>query len=227
MLPFVGNALLDVCDVGGGDGNRIIRILKYLRARFDVHFRLDFIEQAKPYVDALDFSPIRDCCESTVFHNLFEEVVLPRRYDLVFLIHSIFAFENGKALDKVLSLSKSEGGIVVVSNCPDSFLAGLKRLVDQGYDDQRYEIDALMRDLKAREIDYTYLTFRTKWAIDRDTYEDDLTTILEWISLGSYQSFGADQKRAIYDYIASNSVPSNSGTLFTEEEAVIVIPAMR
>jgi hypothetical protein len=217
---------LRVCDVGGGDGRRIVRILKYLNTKFQNHFRLDFIEQSKQYVTSFDTTSISSFCEIRKYHTLFENVSLPEKhYDLVLLIHSIFAFENGRALDKVLALPSKNGRVVVVSNAANSFLGGLKTLVDEGYDDQRYEIDALKQDLDKRNIKYQCLTFQTRWAVDNACIDECLYTILQWITLGSYETFSAEKKQSLDGYIHHNTTVFEGRTFFTEDEIVLVIPS--
>lgn len=224
-LPIVRQCLLNVCDVGGGDGNRIIHILKYLHEKFHIRFQLDFVEQSQPYIAAFDSAPINDFTEVSMFHGLFEELALPGQYDLVFLIHSIFAFENEDAMRKVLLLPNRDGKIVIVSNSPTSFLAGLKSLIDAGYDDRRYEIDRVCKDLNNQNVDCRNITFQTKWAIDKASYDEDIGTILEWLSLGAFRSFGSAKKKSIFDYIAENTIESNGRTFFCENEVVVLVPA--
>lgn len=224
-LPYEDREHLAVCDIGGGDGQRISQILCYLHDKFQISFHLDFIEQSKLYIDIFQPAKIATFVKTNKIHDLFEQATLKKGgYDLVFLIHSIFAFNNGNALNKVLSLARKGGYIIVISNAPRSFLAGLKRLVDEGYDDRRYEIDALQQDLEARKIDYSEITFFTRWAIPQDRYDQDVSTILEWISLGGYASFADEEKDAIAIYLEKNSHPQGSRRLFCEEEKVLIIP---
>jgi hypothetical protein len=223
-LPLVRKDLLTVCDIGGGDGNRIIHILKYLHGKFHIRFQLDFVEQSQPYIDAFDASSIDGFTETGLFHGLFEKVELPKKYDLVFLIHSIFAFEKGNAIGKALSLPNQDGKIIIVSNAPTSFLAGLKSLIDDAYDDRRYEIDGVCDDLNNRGIDYRNVRFQTKWAIDRESYDQDISTILEWLSLGTFRSFCSEKKNLAFDYIEMNTIESNGRVFFSEDEVIVIAP---
>ena len=224
-LLLVRKGLLNVSDIGGGDGKRIIHILKYLHEKFHNRFQLHFVEQSQPYIDAFDSAPIDDFTNTVIFHGLFEDVALPERYDLVFLIHSIFAFKNGNAMEKVLSLPTEDGKIVLVSNSDTSFLAGLKSLIDEGYDDKRYEIDCVCNDLDNRKIKYDHIVFQTRWAIKKESYDDDIATIVQWLSLGSCGTFSSEKKKAVSNYIAQNSVESNGRIFFAEDEVILVIPA--
>jgi|SRR6267143_5937024 len=226
-LPLVQKESLEVCDIGGGDGKRISHILRFLHSKFDLRFRLDFIEQSKQYVDAFDTGPLDSFCETTRFHALFEDVALQSHYDLVFLIQSIFAFENRNAVDKVLSLPHSDGAIIVVSNAPHSFLGSLKLLVDEGYGDNRYEIDHLERGLEKRDVSFSKFEFKTKWTIDKSRYDREIGTLLEWISLGTYSKFSSDKKRLIEVYLSNNTVRKGERTFFSEDEIVLMIPPLR
>lgn len=223
-LPFTDREYLQVCDIGGGDGRRISQILRYLHDKFHFSFHLDFIEQSKLYIDNFQLTDIDTYVQANEIHSLFEHATLRGGYDLVFLIHSIFALNNGNALDKVLNLATKGGFTIVVSNSPQSFLAGLKRLVDEGYDEPRYEIDALQRDLEARKIDYSEVTFFTRWAIPQNRYDLDINTILEEISLGSYPSFANDKKQVIAAYLEENLQLQGSRRFFCEEETVLILP---
>jgi hypothetical protein len=226
-LPLVRKDFLRICDIGGGDGRRIIQILKYLREKFHIRFHVDFVEQSRPYINAFDSKRIHDFTTISMFHDLFENVSLSGNYDLVFLIHSIFAFQNSKAIDKVMSLPNKDGKVVIVSNSPSSFLAGLKSLIDREYADKRYEIDQVCRDLDDTGLQYCDMSFQTKWASGTDSYVDDVNTILEWLSLGEFNSFGAEKKESVFNYIAKNSIEVNGRTYFTEEEIVVVAPMRR
>src|SRR5258708_2763532 len=124
-LPSARALNVRVCDIGGGDGVRITRILQFLHGKFRNSFRLDFIEQSALYVATFDPIPLGQFCRTKKHHVLFEDVSLPTRsYDLVLLIHSIFALDNGRSTAKVLSLRRQSGDIVIVSNARNSFLGG-------------------------------------------------------------------------------------------------------
>jgi hypothetical protein len=226
-LSLLRKPALKVCDIGGGDGKRIIRILRFIHAKFQEQFHLDFIEQSGLYINAFDTSGLDSFCETRKHHALFENVsLLEGSYDLIFLIHSIFAFEKGRALDKVLSLPHTNGKVIIVSNAQRSFLGGLKEIVDQGYDDRRYEIDDLRQDLDKKQIPYVCSAFQTRWAIDEAHHEDYLNIIMGWISLNSWRSFTQQKKRIILDYVAENTTSSEGRTFFKEEENVLVIPSL-
>lgn len=225
-LPLVKKDFLDVCDIGGGDGKRIVHILSFLHNKFGIRFHLDFIEQSRQYVQTFDDSKIKPFVKTTRFYSLFENVSLIRQYDLVFLIHSIFAFENGNAISKVLSLPNREGKVVVVSNSPVSFLAGLKSLVDEDYTDKRYEIDNLERDLEKRQIKFSRFTFLTRWAINDARFTEETDTLLQWISLGRYKSFSESKKKSVSKYILQHSERCGTRSFFSEEEVVLIIPSL-
>ena len=224
-LPAAQGLDVRVCDIGGGDGDRVTRILQFLHAKFKNRFHLDFIEQSALYVTDFNPKPLNKFCQIKIHHSLFEDVTLPiQSFDLVLLIHSIFAFENGNATEKVLALRRSGGNVIVVSNAPNSFLGGLKRLVDYGYDDKRFEIDDLKRVLKKLGVAYSEKRTRTAWAIEKKMWKRDVEIILNWISLGHYSSLPQRRQREIGDYIRGHGKRNGSRRIFREEEIVLVIP---
>jgi hypothetical protein len=223
-LPSTQLLNVHVCDIGGGDGDRITRILQFLQAKFKNHFHLDFVEQSALYVSEFDTEPLSRFCRTKVYHSLFEETKLSAgKYDLVLLIHSIFAFQNGESTQKVLALPRSGGSIVIVSNAPNSFLGGLKRLTDSDYSDRRYEIDDLIRTLRKSGIRYKQDITVTDWAIDKKTWKRDVGVILNWISLGRYDSLPKRRQREIIKYIRERGNEVGSRTFFTEQEVVLTI----
>lgn len=226
-IPPIQKNIVNVCDIGGGDGNRITHILKYLRSKFKITFHLDFIEQSQQLIGGFDTSPIDYFGDSNIIHSLFEDIMLHKKFDLVFLIHSIFAFESGKAINKILSLPNDDGKIIVISNSPQGFLGKLKLLVDEGYDDRRYEIDVLQNDLTQRQIDFTEIKFQTKWAIDKSEYEDKLGIILKWISLGSYNTYSSNKKKLIEEYIFDQTKNIDGKIFFNEDEVILIIPSLQ
>jgi hypothetical protein len=154
----------------------------------------------------------------------FEKAVLGKAsYDIVFLIHSIFAFKNKGIAKKILALRRPGGTIVVVSNAVDGFLGGLKRLVDSGYSDKRFEIDDLKRTLRKLGVRYKQNSFFTEWAIDRRNIGKDMGIILKWISLGKYDSFSVTKRRRIEAYTSRCGKAIGSAILFREKEVVLTI----
>ena len=227
-LPAARKLNVRVCDIGGGDGDRITRILQFLQSKFKNRFHLDFVEQSALYVSEFNRKPLPQFCRTEIKHCLFEDAKLTTgNYDLVLLIHSIFAFENGDSTRKVLALRRRDGNIVIVSNAPNSFLGGLKRLTDTGFSDKRFEIDDLKRSLRKSGVYFRQQTTFTEWAIDKKTWKRDIGIILNWISLGRYDSLPPRQQREIQDYIRRRGKKNGSRTFFKEEEIVLTIPDIR
>lgn len=224
-LSLLTRDRLKVCDIGGGDGRRITAILRHIGKQHGAKIDLDFVEQSHFYAQAFRTHPVGAFCNTTVHDMLFEETELPRNaYDLVILIHSIFAFDNGNAVEKVLSLRKRDGKVIVVSNAPNSFLGGLKDVVDVGFCDKRYELDDLELSLARRGVSYYRFGFATEFTLKGGFEGEDTQTLLEWISLGRFSGFSAKQKKAVYDYIAHRLRTSCGRVSFSEEEVALVIP---
>ncbi|HYM77459.1 MAG TPA: hypothetical protein VE377_15905 [Candidatus Dormibacteraeota bacterium] len=222
-LPVLNRNPLRVCDIGGGDGKRITRILTFLHKKFGLRFTLDFVEQSSYLIHSFNPRGVECFCETQMIETLFEEANLPAGcYDLVFLIHSIFAFETGLAVDKVLSLPKRGGTIVVVSNAQESFLAGLKKILDVGFGDSRFEIADLLEVLHKRRIETAQTTFETRWAISKESLAQRIPNLLEWLSLGRFAEIDKDRAEKVHEYIRKNSVDLRDRVSFCESEVVLV-----
>ena len=222
-MPFAVGSQLNICDVGGGDGIRIRSILGYLHERFNLRFCLDFVEQSSVQIHAFECSDICEFAEVRKHETLFEKWRTGSAYDLVFLIHSIFAFEDSDSFDKVLKLANSKGTVVIVSNAEDSFLGGLKRILDADYSDRRFEISDVVQSLMRRGVHFAEKRFQTKWTLQGDDLQEGIGSILDWLSLGRYQDLSSGVKQNVQRYIEEKSSTAADGLSFSEEEVVLVI----
>jgi hypothetical protein len=203
-------------------------MLSFLHGKFHNRFELDLIEQSAVYVEEFRKHQAKAFCRTRTLHSLFEEAALTKNhYDLVLLIHSIFAFADDAAVGKILALRQAKGNVVVVANASSSFLGGLKERMDFGFDDKRYELDDLMRILREQDVSFTTQPFETTWAIEATRWERDLKVILDWISLGRYRKFSHLRKREITQYIAASTRRDGGRVLFRENEVAVVIPDLR
>jgi hypothetical protein len=223
-LPVIARNVLKVCDIGGGDGRRIREIMKFLHEKFDLRFTLDFVEQSSYLMRSFNSDDISSFTATHNFEMLFEDAKLAGGYDLVFLIHSIFAFESDLAVDKVLSLPNAEGTIVIVSNAQDSFLAGLKKILDAGYEDNRFEITDLVKILEDRALPFQQVVFETKWAVRKDALLQEIEVILNWLSLGSCKNLTDDRRNEVWQYVEENSSDLGQRVLFSESEVILLLP---
>ncbi|WP_373763659.1 hypothetical protein [Porphyromonas loveana] len=221
-----------ICDIGGGDGKRITHILSFLAQQYpDLEFELDFVEQSKYFCTEFEKRKAEiPEVEVTVYHNLFEDVVdrlVKRSYDIVFLIHSIFAFQDESIVAKIHSLVKREGKIVFISNAQDSFLAQLKQKLDQGYADKRTEIGDIKKALSAQGIKYSSFIFDTKFCISQEDIETSFYKILNWLSLGRYQRISSEKAKEIKNLLISLGEEKDGVLNFTEQEEVLIIPPVK
>ena len=233
LLNFLKSrsGILKVGDIGGGDGRRVLNIMEFCYRNLGIKFQLDFIEQSSIFVRQFEkLLSERDTSfldTVNITNNLFEKVELPpASYDVVLLIHSIFAFEKGKAVDKILSLRNTNGNVLVISNAAASFLGGLKEIIDDEYEDCRYEIEDLAQELKSKAINYQDYCFNTKWTINSPTNlitSPEIQVILEWISLGKYPTYSYSKKERLQEYIESKTLDIHGGISFIEEEIMLEI----
>jgi hypothetical protein len=224
-LPSFASDPLKVCDVGGGDGGRISRILRFLHEEFGFGFELDFIEQSSYLMRRFDVTQVADFADVRKFESLFEEADLPKgKYDLIFLIHSIFAFQDKNVLEKVFSLRNPRGFVFVVTNAENSFIGGLKKVVDTEFSDRRFEIDDLLKVLDERGMRFQLSEFQTRWEIRDDELDDVVAAIGEWLSLGRYKGNERRATEELRNFVVRNSSCANKMRLFLEDEVVVLIP---
>lgn len=222
---------IKICDIGGGDGKRMIHILSFLAQKCPhLRFELDFVEQSKFFCSEFEKrkSEITNA-DVTIHHSLFENVVdklLPKSYDIVFLIHSIFAFQDENIVKKILSLIKHDGKITFISNAENSLLAQLKQILDQRYMDSRTEIGDIKKILRRLGISYSSDTFYTNFCISRADINGAFHSILNWLSLGKYSGASIQEFKAAKEKLLSLGKEEGDNYCFTEQEEILLIPPM-
>ena len=216
---------LNICDVGGGDGKRIIQILEFLHEKYNKQFHLDFIEQSSVFCKAFETNLHKITPYSTVnIQNcLFEEANFTRKYDFIFLIHSIFSLQDSSNILKLLQLLNSNGKIILFSNAADSFLGILKKELDKEYPDKRFEINHVKESLNRLSINYRSYQFYTEWSIPQKEVYPKILTILQWLSLDRFSSFPESRKQEIFDLILNMATFQNGRYYFKEKEEVVII----
>jgi hypothetical protein len=218
--------IISICDIGGGDGKRVIQILNYLHQRFDLKFQLDFIEQSYMFCKSFELinETIKPFTQIFTQNCLFENANFKNKYDFIFLIHSIFALKDAKTTNFLHSLLNENGRIIIFSNAQDSFLGILKKVLDQDYNDRRLEIDDIKQNLHLLEIDFEQISFDTEWEIDQIDFTIKIEIILDWLSMGRFKNFSQKRKNEVYNQIIELSIFNGGKFYFKEKEAVLVIP---
>jgi len=216
---------LNICDVGGGDGKRIMQILGFLHKKYSKYFHLDLIEQSSVFCRSFEnnLNKITPYSTVNIQNCLFEEVNFSRKYDFIFLIHSIYTLKDSNNILKLLQSLNPDGKIILFSNAEDSFLGALKKELDKGYSDKRFEINNIKESLNNFSISYNSYNFYTKWSIaEKDVYSRMLI-ILQWLSLGRFSSFSEHRKQEIFDLIFDMATSKNGKYYFKEKEEIIII----
>lgn len=217
------NREFSVCDIGGGDGLRTLKVIGLLRQRVPAVFRVDIVEQSELYIRKIKALGRVSQCHVTALPGLIEQVPLPlSHYDLVMLIHSIFALDYPSAMDKIMSLKRADGKVVFVSNGPDSFFSGLKQIVDCDYPDRRVEIGDVQLFLKERAEPFRSISFETTWSIGMNDFDRCLRIIVDWICLGRYKSLCSAKRDEVRDYFYGRGVIRGGELIFVEEEVIVV-----
>jgi SAM-dependent methyltransferase len=181
LSPGLGPARgLSILDVGGGDGKRAIALAGLLQAR-GMRARITVVEPSEAFTSDLKR---KGTAGIEVVRSSFEEFATTERFDLVIFLHSIFTFEDDLYLRKAKELLKPGGSMCIVANAPDSFLAQLKAIVDEGRG-LRKEIDSVFKDLEGNGWRYKTTDVRTRFGgcVQERRLTEKGLLVLEWIAL--------------------------------------------
>ncbi|MEX0315150.1 MAG: hypothetical protein AB3N18_13310 [Allomuricauda sp.] len=216
---------ISICDIGGGDGRRIISLCNLVNQKFDSKINLDFIEQSSIMCEMFEkmSQNILDFTEINIFSCKMEDAKIKSEYDLMFFVHSIFCLQSFDAFLKYYQCLKRDGIIIIASNAPDSFLANIKKDLDIDYIDKRYEINYLIDELDAANISYEQSYFETRWLIEANELHNKIHTILNWLSLGRFAGFDKKRQNYITEKLLSLGIKHNEDYLFSETEQIIII----
>jgi len=216
---------ISICDVGSGDGKRIIDLTTKINNQFDCNIQLDFIEQSS--LMCADFQTnsqqLDNFCKVEIHAIEVQDTVLQNNYDIVFLIHSIFCFPDFSVFQKLLDRIKSDGFLYVVTNTADSFLAKLKQELDMQYEVKRYEIKDLLSDLEFHNVHYDKDSFTTEWTLNSSEVDEKLSVILDWLSLGDFHSFDNARQKQLIGFAKQLSKQNENQFHFSETEEVLII----
>jgi hypothetical protein len=216
---------VSVCDVGGGDGQRIISLSKKISERFQINIRLDFVEQSGLMCGIFDRSLKHTECFAKVeiINTLIENSRLQKKYDIIFLIHSIFCFDSFSIIQKLYNSLNRDGVLILVTNSGESFLGTLKSRLDVDYLDRRYELPDLRNDLKRSGILYNETSFETHIAIKDRDLDEHIAVILRWLSLGEYDSLDFIERRSLLESTKQLGKVKSGRNEFREIEKVLLL----
>jgi len=219
-----GKKEIYICDIGGGDGRRALEVINYIQSKFRIKCHLDLIEPSKSFISRIKDYKIPKNVVVNCINKRFEDVKFSRRYDLVLLIHSIYTFKGNQTIERAISLTNKNGYTVFIGNSPDSFLAGLKKLVDRTYNSERYELYNVEDYLVSKRSLFVKKSFATVCRISKRDYRASVDGVLDFISMGSYQKLDGESRSKILDYIKSKSRRSNDEVVIKEDEVALIIP---
>jgi len=229
IKKFRLQAPLIICDVGGGDGKRAVNICENIHKNAGIYLQLDFIEQSRLACQHFTqkIPRIKSFCEVEIFPKEIEDMVPNRKYDIIFLIHSIFCFRDFSILQHLYSHIKEGGMLMIVTNSSESFLGQLKEKLDEEYKDQRYEISRLTDDLKTHRFQFREESITTRWTVHKDAVEAQLEIILQWLSLGHFKKMHPFQRNKLLQMAKVRGHREKDTFLFSEVEKVIMITKNR
>jgi hypothetical protein len=218
---------ITICDVGGGDGKRIIDLTNKIRHAFNCRVDLDFIEQSGLMCRMFSQSIKRTGCfnKAKIFNSQIEnsQLQLQDKYDIVFLIHSIFCFNSFSIIQKLYNRLNKNGVLVLLTNSGESFLGTLKSRLDSEYADKRYELTDLRLDLDRNGFEFSESSFDTNIVIKENQLEENISVILRWLSLGEYDSLDFWRKTSAIEAVRQLGKHRPGEYLFTETEKVLLL----
>ncbi|HBO17134.1 MAG: hypothetical protein UR69_C0002G0211 [Candidatus Moranbacteria bacterium GW2011_GWE2_35_2-] len=210
---------LKILDVGGGDGKRLRHFLDLFKQK-EIIAEADLVEPSEEFIKNCIRESAKKKYPIATKKSTFEKFSTQSKYDIIFLIHSIYTFRNNSYLDKIRKMLKKDGVAVFVVNDANSFLGGLKKITDDQYASSRNEVDSLLNGLSAHRIkvkkfDTIFSGVLTKGNI----LNKNGNMVLEWIGMRHLHDMSAEIKESARKFFIKRH--SKDGHIH-EKEVVIL-----
>ncbi len=215
-----------MCDIGGGDGKRMVSLLQKAHTNFPkIRFEVLFVEPSK-YAFSQAKKSFLQVAEFAQFQGqncIFENADLRNgQYDFVLFIHSIFTFSNQTNIAKMCNLKRKSGLVLVVSNSEKTFMSKLNQRMHKPFVEKRYETPTFLEDLVKAKVFYKAKEKPNIFFVAKNDFHVFAETVLTWSSMRRYFDFNIQQKIALHDFVLSLSLLSDeSGHWFEETEVFI------
>jgi len=212
-----GKKDLSILDIGGGDGKRLRHIIDLLEKK-GITANADLVEPSKEFTKNCRFENAKKKYSIKVERNTFEKFTIGKKYDLIFLIHSIYTFKNKSYLKKIKKFLNKDGMAVFVVNDANSFLAGLKRITDTQYKSSRNELGALLDGLGKNKFKVRKFDTKFSRVLDKKGLNRKGKLILEWLSMENLPNVSLEIKEKAKKFF----IRRNRGGYICEREVVIM-----
>jgi SAM-dependent methyltransferase len=218
-----GHQRASLLDVGCGDGKRTVMICREIE-RWGVPVEVEVVEQSPVFVEDIRARVRSGDLSAQIFAGRFESYASERQFDVVLAIHSIFGFEGGDAIPRLLALRKMGGRLLVASNATSSLLGRLKRSLDTEYSVGRLEADSVREQLSSLGMAFRVERFVTRWAVPSDRGAEVERLVSEWLGLGRFEMLSRDSQEEFRKILwSSASAQKRGGRVEWEEEEELVI----
>ncbi len=220
IVPFLPQKeQLNILDIGGGDAARLKKIISLLKERGFI-VSATVVEPSKAFARALLLSSDFKKSKIKLRPSKFEDFISQEKFDLIFLIHSIYTFRDKKYISSISSLLSKGGKVFVVSNSSDSILKKIKQVNDSESSEKRNEVDSVISHLE----ESGFLTSVFNWKIsysgifDSTGFTKNGRDVLEVVALSD---FGLIPQNVQSQALSLFMKGSKNGVVFDEEVLVI------
>jgi len=218
VYPKVKNKKeLDVLDVGGGDGRRLKHLMDLFKKK-GIDSKAHLVEPSKAFISECKKKTDQKKHSLRIEKKTFEKFSTKDKYDVIFLIHSIYTFKNRSYLDKIKKMLKEDGLAIFVTNGDGSFLAGLKKIMDKRYSAPRNEVTSLMKELTKNKCEVKKFDTKFSGVLSRNEFNQKGKLIMEWIGLDDFSKISLETKEMARKYF----VRKNKKGFLCDKEVVVM-----
>ena len=208
-----------ILDIGGGDGRRLRHLIDIFKKK-KIVAKADLVEPSEEFIKNCIQASGKGKYSINSQRNTFEKFSTKNKYDIVFLIHSIYTFRNDAYLKKIKKMLKEDGVAVFITNAKDSLLGGLKKITDERYGSARNNIETLLEGLG--DYKYEIKKFDTKFSgvLTKDKrLNKNGNLIFEWIGMDRLENVPSKIKEEVRKFFIRRT--RKDGQIW-EKEVVIM-----
>jgi SAM-dependent methyltransferase len=220
IVPFLPQKeQLNILDIGGGDASRLKKIIALLKERGYI-VSATIVEPSKSFARSLLLSSDFKKSKIKLRPSKFEDFLSEEKFDLIFLIHSIYTFRDKKYISMISSLLSKGGKVFVVSNGSDSILKKIKQFSDADSAEKRNEIDSVTLGLEEAGFQTTIFDWKINYSgiFDSTGFTKKGQGVLEVVALSDFAQISPNVQSAALLLFMRNS---KDGVVFDNEVLVI------
>lgn len=209
---------IDILDIGGGDGRRLRHLIDLFQKK-KIAVKADLVEPSEEFIKNCIRESAKGKYPINSEKNTLEKFSTKKKYDIIFLIHSIYTFRSNAYLAKIKRMLKEDGVAIFITNAKNSLLGGLKKIMDARYNSSRNDIESLLGGLGEYQCEIKMFDTKFSGVLTKSQLNKKGNLILEWIGMDSLENVPSEIKEEARKFFVRRT--KKDGRIWEKEVVVM------